>query len=194
MSDDELTLSLIRAIRGGDQTAMETAWRQLYPKLLAMIRRRFDASKSVDDDEEDIALSALESFFRGLRDGRFPELTSQNEVWRLLSKMTQRKIVDRIRRGWAKKNGDKEVVLNDPLLADEDIRAASPELEAIARDQVEQLLLHLREKDEKLEALAIAKMAGYTNEELAEQFERSIPTIERWLSRIRKIGQRLFDG
>jgi DNA-directed RNA polymerase specialized sigma24 family protein len=78
-----------------------------------------------------------------------------------------------------------------PRLADDAI--LPPDLAAILREQLHLFLDALQAKDPRLEELALAKMEGRTNEELAEQFGRSVPTIERWLQRIRKIGQRIFD-
>jgi DNA-directed RNA polymerase specialized sigma24 family protein len=41
--------------------------------------------------------------------------------------------------------------------------------------------------DKTLRDVALAKMEGYTNEELADRLELAVPTIERKLGRIRRI-------
>jgi DNA-directed RNA polymerase specialized sigma24 family protein len=51
-----------------------------------------------------------------------------------------------------------------------------------------QRLLELLD-DPDLEALAVAKMEGYTNEEIAERFGCSVRTVERRLRLIRKKWQ-----
>jgi len=38
--------------------------------------------------------------------------------------------------------------------------------------------------------MAIWKMEGYTNEEIAARIDRAIPTVERKLARIRKLWER----
>jgi hypothetical protein len=45
-------------------------------------------------DEEDVALSALDSFFRGARRGRFSDLADREGLWRLLYQITVHKAVD----------------------------------------------------------------------------------------------------
>ena len=44
--------------------------------------------------------------------------------------------------------------------------------------------------DGELRELAIWKMEGFTNEEIAGKIDRSIPTVERKLARIRKLWER----
>ena len=45
-------------------------------------------------DEEDVALSAFDSFCRGAQRGRFPQLDDRDNLWRLLVVITSRKAVD----------------------------------------------------------------------------------------------------
>jgi DNA-directed RNA polymerase specialized sigma24 family protein len=51
-----------------------------------------------------------------------------------------------------------------------------------------QRLLELLD-DADLEALAVAKMEGYTNKEIAKQFDCSVRTVERQLRLIRRKWQ-----
>jgi DNA-directed RNA polymerase specialized sigma24 family protein len=41
-------------------------------------------------------------------------------------------------------------------------------------------------EDDQLRAVALAKMEGCTNEEIAQRLKCSVPTVERKLQRIRK--------
>src|SRR5262249_59982732 len=74
-------------------------------------------------DEEDVALSAFDSFCRGAEQGRFPQLESRDDLWALLVVITARKAIDlRQREGRQKRGGGRvggESVL-DELLGDED--------------------------------------------------------------------------
>lgn len=49
-------------------------------------------------DGEDVAISVMESFFRAAKNGRFPDLNDRDGIWRLLSTMTRRKVIDLIRK------------------------------------------------------------------------------------------------
>ena len=42
-------------------------------------------------DEEDVALSAFQSFYQGIARGRFPQLEDRDNLWRLLITITARK-------------------------------------------------------------------------------------------------------
>lgn len=201
MSSDPSMRVWLEKLQAGDEQAAQVIWEGYFPKLLQVARSRLPKTPGAMDDEEDVALSVLESFFQAAGRGRFPDLRDREGLWRLLSEMTRRKVVDRIRRQLALKHGGgrlqggSAIVGNDssaqPRVAADDL--LPPDLELIVREQIHLLLDALREKDPRLEELALAKMEGYTNEELAARFERSLPTIERWLQRIRKIGQRVFD-
>jgi DNA-directed RNA polymerase specialized sigma24 family protein len=54
----------------------------------------------------------------------------------------------------------------------------------IMAEEYQRLLERLADPD--LQALAVAKMEGYTNEEMAERFDCSVRTIERRLRLIRR--------
>jgi DNA-directed RNA polymerase specialized sigma24 family protein len=61
--------------------------------------------------------------------------------------------------------------------------AASPEFAAIMAEQCRRLLQGL---EPDLQRLALAKMEGYSNEEIAQSVGRSLRTVERRLHLIRK--------
>src|SRR4051812_41442059 len=45
-------------------------------------------------DEEDVALSAFDSFCRGAEQGRFPRLDDRGDLWQVLVLITARKAAD----------------------------------------------------------------------------------------------------
>jgi hypothetical protein len=54
-------------------------------------------------DEEDVALSAFDSFCRGAEQGRFPQLSDRDDLWRLLFVITERKAIDLVNHEKAQK-------------------------------------------------------------------------------------------
>lgn len=64
----------------------------------------------------------------------------------------------------------------------------TPEFAAMMAEECRRLLEKLADAD--LRALALAKMEGYRNEEIAEQFDCSMRTVERRLHLIRKKWER----
>ena len=63
----------------------------------------------------------------------------------------------------------------------------TPEFAAMMVEECRRLLGRLADPD--LEALALAKMEGYTNAEIAERWKCSVRTVERSLRLIRKSWQ-----
>jgi DNA-directed RNA polymerase specialized sigma24 family protein len=144
-------------------------------------------------DEEDVALSAFKSFCRGAEQGRFPQLSDRYDLWRLLFVITERKAIDLVNHEKAQKRGE-GLVRHEGSFAGDSSAAAfdniagrepTPEEAAQVAEQFRRLLDALG--DETLRAVAIAYMEGYTNKEIAEWINRSVPAVERKLNRIRKI-------
>lgn len=106
--------------------------------------------------------------------------------------MTARKAVDQKRRDGAKKRkllGESALIGSDSASDERGIEqvvgdAPTPELVAIMTEEFRRLLDRLG--DPELEELALGKMEGYTNDEIADQHECSVRTVERRLQLIRK--------
>ena len=148
-------------------------------------------------DEEDVALSAFDSFCSGVEQDRFPRLEDPVNLWALLIIITAGKAHDlREHVGRAKRGGGKvggESVL-DELLGDEDGAAGigqvvgaepTPELAAQVAEEFRRLLARLPK--EELRQVALWKMEGYTNEEIAARLPCARATVERRLVLIRSL-------
>src|SRR3954452_19706131 len=95
----------IQALRGGDPGAAQKLWERYFPRLVGLARARLQGARRRAEDEEDVALSAFDSFCRGAREGRFPRLADRNDLWRLLVVLTARKAVDLLQREGRLKRG-----------------------------------------------------------------------------------------
>jgi len=108
--------------------------------------------------------------------------------------ITTRKALSLIRRETALKKGGGRVVPVSTLAGDADALAQFAGTEptpAHAAEMVEEYarLLDLL-NDGKLRRLAIWKLEGFTNSEIAEKMGRAVPTVERKLARIRTLWRR----
>jgi RNA polymerase sigma factor (sigma-70 family) len=188
----------IEQIREGDPVAAQAVWERYFPELVRLAGEKLRDVPRRAADEEDIASSVMESLFRAARQGRFPNLADRHELWRLLLWMTARKVVDlkrhesRQRRGGGCVRSEAVFEGTDSAgeragLAEAIGSAPTPEFAAIMAEEYQRLLERLADPD--LQALAVAKMEGYTNEEMAERFDCSVRTIERRLRLIRKKWQ-----
>ncbi len=186
-------------VRRGDSAAAQAIWERYFRQLVHFARTRLVGLRRSTADEEDVALAALASFFDAVQHDRFPRLEDRHDLWRLLLSITARKAVDlrrretRQRRGGGKAAGQSavpgelsaecldEIVGNEP----------TPEFAVMMLEQCRILLDDLDEPD--LQSLALAKLQGYSNEEIAAQWVCSIRTVERRLHRIRKRWQRRLE-
>ena len=86
-TDDAVTVWLGR-LRAGDAAAARPLWDKYFHRLVALARARLRSAPRRAADEEDVALSAFDSFCRNAEAGRFPDLTDRDSLWRLLAAFT----------------------------------------------------------------------------------------------------------
>jgi DNA-directed RNA polymerase specialized sigma24 family protein len=188
--EGSVTLWLGR-LRAGDAAASADAiqrlWARYFSALVRLARARLPRAARRAADEEDIALSALDSFCRGEAAGRFAALEDRDDLWRILVTITLRKVCDAI----AHENRDKRgagwtgaaASALDELLT----REPSPEVAAQLADQVDHLVGRLG--DDLLRRLALLKIQGHTEEEIAAELGVSPRTVRRKLGLIRRLWE-----
>ena len=195
MSGDSSVTHWIHELKDGNKDVANQLWHRYFERIVRLARAQLDPTRRRIADEEDIAISVFDSFCRAAEQGRFPDLADRDSLWRLMVTMTSRKVIDqrrhdnRQRRGGGKVTGESglgnfstgespqfiaEIMGDDP----------TPELACMLAEQVSVLLDHLADPD--LQRLAVGKMEGYTNEEMAEKLGCSLRTIERRLRLIRE--------
>src|SRR5262245_29937567 len=96
---------LIGLAKAGAPEGVEGLWAVYFRKMVALARRKLDASPRRVADEEDVALSAFKSFWNGARQDRFPQLTDRTSLWPLLVAITANKCVDHLRHENRQKRG-----------------------------------------------------------------------------------------
>src|SRR5262249_53125838 len=65
-----------------------------FRRLVSLARDRLAGVPRRAADEEDVALSAFDSFCRAAEGGRFPDLHDRDDLWQLLMVITERKACD----------------------------------------------------------------------------------------------------
>ena len=194
MSSSSPVTTWIERLKLGDDQAAEELWRVYYGKLVRLARLKLAGAKRRIADEEDIALTAFDSFCRGVRKGHFPRLTGRNDLWQVLVMVTARKAVDqkklerRAKRGGGRVRGEsvfQHVDRTGAGLGDIIGRKPTPEFAALFAEELELLLRRL--DDDGLRKLVLMKLEGYLNTDIAEHLGCGLRTVERKLSRIRAI-------
>ena len=188
--------ALVGHLQEGDQEAARLLWKRYYPRMVALARQKLKGSPPRVADEEDAALSAFNCFCRRAEQGHFPDLKDRDGLWALLVVLTARKAADLLRnhhrqkRGAGQVHGDSAVRLAeddsspggfDDLPSDD----PTPEEAALLAEEVETLLARLH--DPLLRQLAVWKLEGYTNAEIAARLDCSEPTVRRRLAIIRRM-------
>jgi DNA-directed RNA polymerase specialized sigma24 family protein len=187
-------------LREGDQAAAQPLWERYFAKLVVVARSKLKRLRrtGADEDEEDAALSAFNSFCDGAARGKFPQLTDRDDLWKLLVVITARKAMAQANRNARQKRGGgrvvSEVVLfgrdgeaaEGPLAGLEQVAAEgpSPEFAAMMAEQCRILLDAL--DDDSLRQVALCRMEGYNNDEIAAQLGCARRTVARRLELIRK--------
>lgn len=186
----------IDRVKLGDPAAAELLWQHYVDRLIRSVRLRLRGQNRAVSDEEDIVLSVFDSFYGAAEAGRFPDLADRDDLWRLLLRMATRKVIDRRRHDRRqRRGGDVQVVSlgGDGELALEIAgNEPTPEMAAMLQESVERFFSHLGVG--QLRDLAVAKLEGHSNAELAQQLGCSERTIERRLHLIReKCQQELLN-
>lgn len=198
MSNSHDVSHWIDQVKDGDSSAANQLWQHYFDRLVGSVRHRLYGQNRAVSDEEDIVLSVFESFYSAVQKGRFPDLSDRDDLWRLLLRMSARKVVDKRRHDLRQRRGGDVQIHSLDQAADENhiIEAIgeepTPEMVLMMQESVEKLFSHLGVG--QLRDLAGAKLEGYSNAELAQRFDCSERTIERRLHLIReKCRQELVE-
>ena len=78
-------------LNDGDQHAAQQLWERYFQRLVGLARKKLRGRRLPAADEEDLALSAFDSFCRAAQKGRFPQIGDRDDLWRLLVRLTLNK-------------------------------------------------------------------------------------------------------
>ena len=142
-------------------------------------------------DEEDVANSVFFALCSGAERNRFPDIHNRDDLWRLLFAATNRKVIDHVRRNGREKRGGGKLRGESVFGKDVDERGfdgfagpePSPEMLLEMDESFHRLLGLLR--DDTLRQIALWRMEGFTNQEIADKLSVTERTIERKVRLIR---------
>jgi RNA polymerase sigma factor (sigma-70 family) len=188
----------VTALKGGDLTAAQPLWERYHRRLVTLARQKLQAARRAAD-EEDVVQNAFHSFFQGVARGRFPQLHDRDNLWKLLVVITARKALDQLayerrkRRGGGTAAAETRIssgaTESDEAVLEQVVgEEPTPEFAAQVAEQYQRLLDLLG--DDTLRRVAVAKMEGFTNDEIAERLGCARRTVARRLDLIRQIWSR----
>lgn len=187
---------LIAQLRKGQPEAAQKLWEAYFQRLVGLALHKLRGTPRRIADEQDVALSAMDSLFRGVERGRFPQLEDRTDLWRLLVVITTRKAADvanherRQKRGGGLVQGESALraVGDEPGIEQIASREPTPDFVAQVDEEFNRLLQKLEDAD--LCSVAKWKLEGYTNAEIASRLNCVERTVERKLELIRNIWSR----
>lgn len=194
MDTNDVTLWIGR-LSEGDEAAVQVIWERYFEKLVRLARRRMDKAPRRVADEEDVALSAIQSFYQGARAGRFPQLNDRQDLWKLLVTITVRKVFAQMKRQRAAKRGGGAVRGESIFLRNDNPDEINGLAQILGQEPTPELACQVAEtcglmlgqlEDQELRQIALRKMEGYSNQEIATELECVVRTVERKLARIRQ--------
>ena len=190
-------------IKQDDEAAIAALWDRCYPALARFAEKRLDAigMQQRAFDGEDVAASAMLSFLKAVQRNRFPMLDSEDGLFRLLRRITIRKVIDRKRKSQTLKAGNGDVRGESAFGSAADSETApgidgvqgespSPEWIAIMEEECRGLFASLQ--DEELQSVAHYRLEGYSNSEIATKLSCAVATVERRLKEIRACWTNAF--
>lgn len=184
MSPDETITGWIQGLKGGDEHAAARIWERFFGRVCALAERRLAGTPDAVHDAEDVALSAMHALYRGARDERFRQLEHRSDLWDVVAMITVRKSIDARRRHLVRR----DALVGEPVplegLPDPDTleNEVDEEYVGVLCATGEELLAGL---EPKLREVALLRLEGHSNAEIAERIGRSVPTVERYLRRVR---------
>ena len=202
MPDDEAVSGWIERLKAGEETAAARLWNHFYARLIRLVCRKLRGAPRRAADEEDVVAGAFETFFRRAQAGQFPQLHDRDDLWQLLVKITERKALNQLRHQMRQKRGGGKL-RGESAFLDENASTGAPGIDQVAGAEPTpefaamvaegfQRLLDLLADDE-LRRIALLKLEGHTNREVAARTGRSLPTVERRLKLIRDTWKEEFS-
>jgi RNA polymerase sigma factor (sigma-70 family) len=196
MSTPGSVSALIPRLASDDTTdrneAARLIWQRYFHALLALARDNLRPRIRRRESEEDVLQDMYASFFRRQRRGEF-DLANRDELWGLLVRITLCKVRNaankhrRRKRDVAREQAcaarDEHDELDLPLIQIRD-RAPGPAEAAVLNEALERRLESLG--NPALRALALKKLEGCSNAEIARSIGRTERSVERRLRRIRQ--------
>ena len=196
-SQSQSVTEWLNDLKLGDPAAAQQILDRYMSQLIRVANRKLGKLRRRVADEEDVVSVAFASFLKRVDLGGFSKLDDRNDLWQILLVLTDRKAVDLIRHESALIRGNGQLFgesilenvgesqTNGGIDAVTD-RQPSPEYAAILIEEFSDRLSMLNSEQRKI---AVDKMDGFTNQEIANRRGIKLRTVERRLGETRDVWQ-----
>jgi DNA-directed RNA polymerase specialized sigma24 family protein len=175
---------MIPALQRGEQQAVQVLWEHYFKPMVCVAEARLRGAPCRAGGAEDVAVDAFLRFCKAVkRQERFPDLSSRDNLLRLLFHFTVRKAAD----FRARETRRHRAVRGDSALGEAGFgpypgREPAPDGQA----QLASLLAKLPEDQKKLRSIALLRLEGRSNDQIAAACKVSRATVELRLRLIRR--------
>lgn len=172
--------TLVRFVRGGDQSAAEELYHRYASRLRRLVSERCSIEFDARFDADDIVQSVFRVLYEGMRT-KFYDVPQGGELWSLLFVLAVNKLRDQVSFHKAAKRSVRRTAPADDRNPD-NLFGHDESTAALLRLVVEEYLNKLPESERAIIAL---RMTGHSVDEVAEQTGRAKRTVERVLQKAR---------
>jgi len=192
----------IEQIRGGESSAVPGVWNRYFSRLAEIAQTGMANSPGRSVDGEDLASAVLETVCRKVSVGQFPDLHDRDDLWVLLLAITRCRVASQKRYDLCQKRGGGRVLLATDVQAFQsdnfdlnNFAGSEPTPDSVAslRDSCNHLLGKAL-RDDKTKAIAVLKLEGLSNAEIAERLDVVVRTVERKVKMIRSLWEKELGG
>jgi len=194
MSTTHSVTEILEAFKTGDPASREQICKKYFGDVALAARKHLlrRGSKRRAADEYDVAVSVFDGLFDAIERGKFPRLDDRKDLWRILLHLTAKRSKNLVRyeraqkRGCGKVRGDSVFAVgdDDTGFGLDKAAHATPTNEEIV-DLLDTIVFLFGEEDSEYHEILRLKLAGFTNDEIAEETGLSVATVERRLRDIR---------
>jgi len=188
MSSTDESRSFYDRLNNVTESAAEEVDRRHRQQLCVLVERELDKRFRAREDPEDIAQSALNSLYRGIKENRF-RIDSAGELWALLAKIAHRKILNRAKYHNAQRRNPADEELADGDLAPSE--TPLPNEEVLAADLIEKTVAGLPPPEPEIFQL---RLQGYTLQEIADKVDMTPTAVRARLNRLRDRLRKLLNN
>jgi DNA-directed RNA polymerase specialized sigma24 family protein len=183
----------IEELRNHDSDATRKIWNRFVERLVRVANRKLRNSNCRITDGEMVAADAFHDFFER-SPAEFAKLVNRNDLWQILVVITERRAIDAIRKESSQRRGGGKIIQEVAFGGVVEGRlegvsslvgpANPPDIELMLIEAFDERLASL--DSDLMRQIAIDKMHGMKNIEIAESRSISLRSVERKLAMIRR--------
>jgi RNA polymerase sigma factor (sigma-70 family) len=183
MSSVHSITALLSGVKRADRNAVHALFHRCYNRIAAISLTKLGGAPRRGFDQDDVANSAFREFLSRAAAGDFKKLENRDDVWQVLTLLVGDKVQDGLRHERRKKRGGGKPDVPIEQVMEAVSKLDDPSMEAEINDAKQIFLAKLPSDDHRRVVELLAE--GYTHEEIAQELDLSVRTVDRRVEDIR---------